>query len=69
MPVFIEISVFIGIFVVSNFIGMECVYSTCISTVFIEHLCIYLYIYIYIYSYLLDWILFSFIQYMYSKIY
>ena len=49
--------------VVYIFIEVECIYSTCISTVYI---CIY---FLYIYSYLLGWIFFSFIQYMYYKIY
>ena len=53
--------------VVSNFIQLESIYSTCISTVFIE---LYLLnLYVFIYSYLLGWILSSFIQYMYYKIY
>ena len=33
--------------VVYNFIEVECIYSTCISTVFIEHICISFFIYIY----------------------
>ena len=53
--------------VVYIFIEVDCIYLTCISTVFIAHICIYFYIYIY--SYLLGRILFSFIQYMCYKIY
>ena len=57
----------VELIVVYNFIEVECIYSTCISTVFIEH--IYIFISLYIYSDLLGWILFSFIQYMCYKIY
>ena len=58
---------FIVVYNFYNFIEVECIYSTCISTVFIEH--IYIFISLYIYSDLLGWILFSFIQYMCYKIY
>ena len=53
--------------VVYVYIEMECIYSYCISTIFLG--LVFIANYIYIYSYLLDWILFSFIQYMYYKIY
>ena len=52
--------------VVYIFIKVDCIYLTCISTVFIA---IYVFISIYFYSYLLGWILFSFIQYICYKIY
>ena len=45
--------------VVSIFLQLECMYSICISTVFIGNVFIqfyFCYIYIYIYSYLLGWI-------------
>ena len=33
--------------VVHIFIKVDCIYSTCISTVFIEHICIYFFIYLF----------------------
>ena len=42
LPVFIEISIFMGIYIYE----VKCIYSICISTVFIGN----------IYSYLLGWI-------------
>ena len=53
--------------VVYIFIEVECIYSNCISTVFIGLVFIAgFYIFIHV---PLDWILFSFIQYMCYKIY
>ena len=37
--------------VVYIFIKVDCIYLTCISTVFIAHTCIYFYIYIFIHIY------------------
>ena len=47
--VFIEISVFIGIYCGFSFFEVDCIYLTCISTVFIAHICIYFYIYLFIF--------------------
>ena len=55
---------------VSLCIEVDCIYSNCISTVIIGLVFIAeLLLPLYIYSYLLNWILFSFIQYMCYKIY
>ena len=46
---FIDISVFIGIYCGLYFIVVKCISSNCISTVFMEHMYLFLYIFTHIY--------------------